>query len=61
MGYAAKKSIAKEWAKEDLKTDFKDANGLVFADFYDGFFQLIDYHCKSELKGEYVRLVYNIV
>ena len=32
----------------------------MFSDFYDGFFELLDYETKSALVTEYTRLVRNI-
>lgn len=50
-------SSARQHAEKDAAVDFEDRNYIVFCDFYDSLFELLDSSTRSFLVSEYVRLV----
>lgn len=52
-------ATARQYAEKDAATDFEERNYIVFADFYDSIFELLDSTTKSLLVSEYIRLVKN--
>lgn len=53
-------SLSLKYAQNDAEIDFDGKNYLVFGDFYDSIFELLDNISKSLLVNEYVRLIRNI-
>ena len=51
---------SEEYATEDCEMDFKGEVSLSFIDFYNGFFECVDYFTKSYLVSEYTRFVGNL-
>ena len=49
--------ISTEYILKDLELDYERRKGLVFCEFYDAFFELLDNAAKSRLATEYVLLV----
>lgn len=48
---------SEEYAQEDCEVDFNGEACLSFVDFYNGFFECVDYFTKSYLVSEYTRFV----
>jgi hypothetical protein len=53
-------SNALKYSLNDVDIDFEGKNYLLFGDFYDSIFEVLDNISKSYLVNEYVRLVRNI-
>lgn len=49
--------ISTEYVLKDLELDYEGRKGLVFCEFYDAIFELLDNAAKSRLVTEYVLLV----
>ena len=50
-------SQSEDYAQEDCDLDFNGEACLSFVDFYNGFFECVDYFTKSFLVSEYTRFV----
>lgn len=49
--------VSAEYIVKDLELDYEERKGLVFCEFYDAIFELLDNAAKSRLVTEYVLLV----